>query len=79
MLIDLPNNRAKDGHPTQFLKILHYALFGSSTVVRDHLFNNGIDRDIVHLNDIKFVKSVIYLLVSKYQNILELPGHVKWQ
>ena len=57
-------SRAKDGHPTQFLKILHYAMFGSSRSVRDHLFANGVDRDTVHLNDLKFFKSVIYILVS---------------
>ena len=39
-------------------------MFGSSRSVRDHLFANGVDRDTVHLNDLKFFKSVIYILVS---------------
>lgn len=51
-----------------FLKILHYAMFGSSRSVRDHLFANGVDRDTVHLNDLKFFKSVIYILVSGDKN-----------
>ena len=61
-------SRAKEGHPTQFLKILHYALFGSSSVVREHLFANGVDRDIIHLNDMKFFKTITYVLVS--------PSHI---
>ena len=56
--------RAKDGHPTMFLKIVHYALFGSSPSVRDYMFSNGVDKDTVHLNDLKFFKSVTYILVS---------------
>ena len=56
--------RAKDGHPTMFLKIVHYALFGSSSSVRDYMFANGVDKDTVHLNDLKFFKSVTYILVS---------------
>ena len=47
-----------------FLKIVHYALFGSSTSVRDYMFANGVDKDTVHLNDLKFFKSVTYILVS---------------
>ena len=54
-----------------FLKIIHYALFGSSPSVRDYMFANGVDRDTVHLNDVKFFKSVMYILVSSqlYQTI----------
>ena len=47
-----------------FLKIVHYALFGASTSVRDYMFANGVDRDTVHLNDVKFFKAIIYILVS---------------
>ena len=47
-----------------FLKIVHYALFGASPSVRDYMFANGVDRDTVHLNDVKFFKAVIYILVS---------------
>ena len=52
------------GHPTVFLKVLHYALFGSSPTVKQHLFDNGIDPDTIHLNDIKFFKAVVFILVS---------------
>jgi len=58
------SHSAKDGHPTVFLKVLHYALFGCSHTVRDYLFANGVDRDTVHLNDLKFFKTVLYILVS---------------
>lgn len=34
--------RAKTGHPTEFLKILHYALFGVSKSVRKYLIENGV-------------------------------------
>lgn len=57
---------AKDGHPTMFLKIVHYALFGSSPSVRDYMFSNGVDKDTVHLNDLKFFKSVTYILVNLF-------------
>jgi hypothetical protein len=37
--------RAKTGHPTEFLKILHYALFGVSNSVRKYLIEKGIHPD----------------------------------
>ena len=40
-------------------------MFGVSHSVRDHLFANGVDRDTVHLNDLKFFKAVVHILVSK--------------
>ena len=49
-----------------FLKVLHYALFGCSTAVKQYLFQNGVDPDTIHLNDYKFFKAVIYILVSKF-------------
>lgn len=58
------NFRAKAGHPTIFLKALHYALFGASNVVKKHLLDSGIDPDTVHLNDYKFFKAIVYILVS---------------
>ena len=58
--------RAKEGHPTQFLKVLHYALFCSSRSVRDHLFANGVDKNVVHLNDLDFLKSCLYTLVNMF-------------
>ena len=60
------SNRAQAGHPTQFLKIIHYAIFGSSPIVRDHLFANGIDKDVIHLNDMKFFKIAMNVLVSVF-------------
>lgn len=39
-------------------------MFGSSHTVRDYLFSNGVDRDTIHLNDLKFFKSIVYILVS---------------
>ena len=60
---------AKEGHPTQFLKVLHYALFGASTAVKQYLFANGVDPDTIHLNDYKFFKTVIYILVSSETQI----------
>ena len=56
--------RAKEGHPTQFLKVLHYALFGASRSVRDYLYANGVDRNVVALNDLDFLKTCLYTLVS---------------
>ena len=57
------DDRAKEGHPTQFLRVLHYAMFGCSGIVRDYMFSNGVDRDIVHLNDLKFFKTLVHILV----------------
>ena len=33
--------------------------------MREHLFANGVDRDIIHLNDMKFFKTITYVLVSR--------------
>jgi len=52
------------GHPTIFLKCLHSALFGASQSVKQFLFSKGVDPDTVHLNDLKFFKAVVYILVS---------------
>ena len=49
-----------------FLKILHYALFGSSTAVKKYIFNAGVDPDTIHLNDYKFFKAVIFILVNLF-------------
>ena len=43
---------------------MHYALFDTSPAVREYVFANGVDRNVVQLNDLKFFKSVIYILVS---------------
>ena len=60
--------RAKEGHPTCFLKVMHYALFATSSTVREYMFSNGIDKNVVQLNDLKFFKSVIYILVSVHHH-----------
>ena len=62
--LTLVGDRAKEGHPTQFLRVLHYAMFGCSGIVREYMFSNGVDRDIVHLNDLKFFKTLVHILVS---------------
>ena len=49
-----------------FLKIIHYAMFAASPSVRDHLFANGVDPDTVHLNDLKFLTRVLYILVNMF-------------
>lgn len=62
------------GHPTVFLKVLHYALFGSSPTVKQHLFDKGIDPDTTHLNDIKFFKAIVFILVSALLPLTLLQG-----
>ena len=47
--------RAATGHPTQFMKILHYALFVASASVRKYIIEKGIDPETVYLNDFKFM------------------------
>ena len=59
-------HRSKEGHPTQFLRILHYALFGYSSPVRDYIFESGVTRDVVHLNDLKFFKTITHTLVHQF-------------
>ena len=49
-----------------FLRILHYALFGASKVVKKHLFSKEVDPDTVHLNDYKFFKQVLYILINLF-------------
>jgi hypothetical protein len=58
--------RAKQGHATVFLKIIHYAMFAASPSVRDHLFANGVDPDTEHLNDLKFLTRILYILVNMF-------------
>jgi hypothetical protein len=45
---------------------MHYAMFVASPAVRDHLFANGIHPDTVHLNDLKFLTRVLYILVNMF-------------
>ena len=48
------------------MKIIHFALFVSSSSVMQFLVDRGVDPDIVYLNDYKFMKSVFKILVSLY-------------
>ena len=48
------------------MKVFHYALFAASSDVRDYLFSNGVDKDVVHENDMKFFKTCIYILVNMF-------------
>ena len=48
------------------MKVLHYALFGVSGPVKKFIFANGIDPDTVHLNDHKFMKTVLHLLANLF-------------
>lgn len=45
------NFRVKAGHPSEFLKIIHYSLFHASQAVTENLFMNSIDPEIVNLPD----------------------------
>ena len=60
------SNRARQGHPTMFLKIMHFGLFGVSKTVSHWLFSKGVDRDTVHLNDYKFFKQALHILVNLF-------------
>lgn len=54
---------------------MHYAMFGSSSSVREYMFANGVDQGVVNLNDLNFFKSVIYIIVSylkKYYDITQI-------
>lgn len=57
---------AKQGHPTQFLKIMHYALFGVSAAVKKYIFANGVDPDVIHLNDSKFMQTILHMLCTLF-------------
>ena len=56
--------RALDGHPTMFMKILHYVLFYCSNSVRNYLYSKEIDPMTIHLNDFKFMERTFYIIVS---------------
>ena len=56
--------RAKTGHPTEFLKVIHYTLFGASQKVTKYLFANGVDPETQYLPDVKFMTRVFAILVS---------------
>jgi hypothetical protein len=56
--------RALDGHPTIFMKILHYAVFYASGSVRNFLYSKEIDPMTIHLNDYKFMEKIMFIFVS---------------
>ena len=51
-----------EGHPTMFMKILHYVIFYASTNVKNYLYSQEIDPMTVHLNDFKFMERVFYII-----------------
>ena len=53
-----------DGHPSLFMKILHFSLFYCSVSVRNYLFSKDIDPNTIHLNDYKFMERTFYIVVS---------------
>jgi hypothetical protein len=61
-----PNNYSIDawkaGHPTEFLKILHFALFHLSQHVYQHLMANGVDQDTLVLPDNQFMARVLFIM-----------------
>ena len=53
-----------DGHPSMFMKILHYVIFYSSTSVRNYLYSKEIDPMTIHLNDYKFMERIFYIITN---------------
>jgi hypothetical protein len=59
-----------DGHPTMYMKILHYVVFYSSGAVRNYLYSKDIAPETIHLNDYKFMERIFYIIVSlNYQSV----------
>ena len=70
--------RAITGHPTQFMKILHYTLFVVSPSVKKYILSKGVDPDTVYLNDLKFMQRVFHILVCYiFQIILNFLNNSK--
>lgn len=67
--------QAMDGHPTMFMKILHYVLFYSSNAVRNYLYSKEIDPLTIHMNDYKFMEKMFYILT----NLLGLKPRISIQ
>jgi len=61
-----------DGHPTIFMKILHYTIFYASAKVRNFLYSKEIDPMTIHLNDFKFMERIFFILT----NLLELRPRI---
>lgn len=56
--------QAMDGHPTIFMKVLHYVVFYSSSAVRNYLYQKEIDPNTIHLNDYKFMERIFYIITN---------------
>mmetsp|Transcript_7024 Transcript_7024/g.11803 ORF Transcript_7024/g.11803 Transcript_7024/m.11803 type:complete len:288 (+) Transcript_7024:3-866(+) len=66
-------DQALDGHPSMFMKILHYAIFFSSTFVKNYLYSHEVDPKTIHLNDFKFMERVYFIM----SNFLGLKARVQ--
>ena len=55
---------AFQGHPTIFMKILHFALFYSSKPVTNYLYSRDVDPNTIHLNDYTFMERIMFITVS---------------
>jgi hypothetical protein len=64
--------RALDGHPSIFMKILHYAVFYASGSVRNFLYSKEIDPMTIHLNDFKFMEKIMFIFVSSIFSLNEI-------
>ena len=53
-----------DGHPTIFMKVLHYVLFYASSNVRNYLYSKEIDPMTIHMNDQKFMERTFFILTN---------------
>lgn len=53
-----------DGHPTIFMKILHFAVFYASSNVKNFLYSHEVDPDTIHLNDFKFMEKMYYICTN---------------
>lgn len=54
------------------MKILHYALFYSSSWVKNYLYSKEIDPNTVHMNDKKFMEKTFFIC----NNLLEIKPRV---
>ena len=63
---------SQDGHPTIFMKVLHYTLFYSSNYVKNYLYSKEVDPNTVHLNDYKFMERTFFIC----NNLLELKPRI---
>jgi hypothetical protein len=68
-------NRALDGHPTIFMKILHYVIFYYSGSVRNYLYSKEIDPMTIHLNDYKFMEKIMFIIVSCHKFFILTDEH----